>query len=72
MTEWIKKKSDDDKKESKWIKKKEKKKESKWITKKEKKEIKNDSQVIPDKKQVSWITKKDKTDKKRPQGGWKD
>ena len=56
MTEWITKKSDDDKKESKWIKKKEKKKE--WITKKDKKK--------------SWITKKDKTDKKRPQGGWKD
>ena len=56
MTEWIKKKSEEDKKESKWIKKKEDKKE--WIKKKEKKK--------------TWITKKDKTDQARPHGGWKD
>ena len=46
MGEYITKKTDDDKKESKWIKKKEKKKE--WIKKKEKKKeyitIKKDKQ----------------------------
>jgi len=62
MTEWIKHNPDkEEKKESKWITKKEKKKE--YITKKKKEEPKKES---------TWITKKDKYDAKRPQGGWKD
>ena len=60
MGEYITKKTDDDKKESKWITKKDKEDKKEYITKKS------------DKKETKWITKKSKTNPTRPQGGWKD
>ena len=60
MGEYITKKTDDDKKESKWITKKDKEDKKEYITKKS------------DKKETKWITKKSKTNSARPQGGWKD
>ena len=60
MGEYITKKTDDDKKESKWITKKDKEDKKEYITKKS------------DKKETKWITKKSKTNSARPHGGWKD
>ena len=60
MGEYITKKTDKDKKESKWITKKDKEDKKEYITKKS------------DKKETKWITKKSKTNSARPHGGWKD
>ena len=60
MGEYITKKTDDDKKESKWITKKDKEDKKEYITKKS------------DKKETKWITKKSKTNPARPHGGWTD